>query len=110
MKAKHILFISSWYPNRNNTTHGIFNRYFAEAVSLYNTVSVLHVCSDASLQQTFNIVPENEAGIRTATVYYRKITARMPVISALQKRNRVLKAFRLGYDHLFQGKNKPDLI
>src|SRR6478672_5101254 len=100
MKSKHILFISSWYPNRNNTTHGIFNRYFAEAVSLFNKVSVIHVCSDENLKNDFELVPEEDR-IRTVTVYYKKVTSPLPVIAPLQKRKKILEAFSKGYSYLF---------
>src|SRR5436853_6597560 len=106
---KHILFISSWYPNRNDPTHGIFNQHFAEAASLYNNISVLHVCSDENLKTEFEFVEENKNKIFTLTVYYKKIKSGFPFLSALKKKNRVIKAFELGYEKLFK-KGKLDLI
>lgn len=107
---KHILFISSWYPNRQNPTHGIFNRFFAEAVSLYNKVSVLHVVSDENLQNDMECEESFENNILTLTVYYRKITSTIPVWSQLKKRSKVLEAFDLGYERLIRKAGKPDLI
>ena len=107
---KHILFISSWYPNRNNPTHGIFNRYFADAASLRSQISVLHVCSDDQLKANFECVESNENGILSVTVYYRKIKSRFPLVSHLLKRKKVLQAFDLGYQQLMQKVSKPDLI
>jgi glycosyltransferase involved in cell wall biosynthesis len=107
---KHILFISSWYPNRQDPTHGIFNRYFADAVSLYNKVSVIHICSDENLEQEFECIESTENNIVTLTVYYKKVTSSFPVISQLQKKNKVLKAFDLAYDTLEKKAGKPDLI
>lgn len=107
---KHILFISSWYPNRNNPTHGIFNRYFADAAALYDQISVLHVCSHEQLKSDFECVESIENGILSMTVYYRKVNSRFPIISHLLKRKKVLQAFDLGYQQLMQKVSKPDLI
>ncbi|MBL7931427.1 MAG: glycosyltransferase [Bacteroidia bacterium] len=108
--SKHILFISSWYPNRNDPTHGIFNRHFAEAASLQHKVTVLHVTSDASLDKKFEIVEEDLAGIRTITVYYKKVKTGFPVFSQFIKRKRLITAFDKGYEILKHGSGTPDLI
>ncbi|WP_317898744.1 glycosyltransferase [Aurantibacillus circumpalustris] len=107
---KHILFISSWYPNRQDSTHGIFNRFFAEAASLYNKVSVLHVCSEENLKSNFECVESYENNIRTVTVYYKKIASRFPLFSQLKKKRKVLEAFDMGYDLLIKKEGKVDLI
>jgi glycosyltransferase involved in cell wall biosynthesis len=107
---KHILFISSWYPNRNNPTHGIFNRYFANAAALYNKVSVLHVCSDEAISSEFEFVESIENDIVTLTVYYKKIPSSFPLISEIKKHNRVIRAFELGYGKLIAKTGKPVLI
>jgi glycosyltransferase involved in cell wall biosynthesis len=107
---KHILFISSWYPNRNNPTHGIFNRHFAEAASLYNNISILHVCSDENLKAEFEFTEENKNDIFTLTVYYKKIKPRFPFFSAFKKKTRVTRAFEFGYEKLLTKRRTPDLI
>lgn len=107
---KHILFISSWYPNRSNPTHGIFNLYFARAVSLYNKVTVIHVSSEADLKKDFETEISSENKITSVHVYYKKIKSSLPFISALIKKNRVLKAFDLAYDLVLTKAGKPDLI
>lgn len=107
---KHILFISSWYPNRSNPTHGIFNLYFARAVSLYNKVSVIHVSSEADLRSDFETEISSENKITTIQVYYKKVQSSIPFISHLTKKKRVIKAFDLAYDHLVDKAGKPDLI
>jgi glycosyltransferase involved in cell wall biosynthesis len=102
---KHILFISSWYPHRNNLTHGIFNRYFAQAVSLYNKVSVLHVCSDKTLEQEMEFVTSNDGGVQTLHVYYKPVSFLRP----FKKYRTILRAYREGYKRLFPA-TKPQLI
>jgi L-malate glycosyltransferase len=106
----HILFISSWYPNRQNITHGIFNRFFADAAALYNKVSVLHVCSDETLKTEFECVISEDNNISTVTVYYKKVASRLPFFSQIQKKKLVLRAFDLGYEMLLKKEGKPDLI
>lgn len=107
---KHILFISSWYPNRTNPTHGIFNRYFADAVALYAKVSVLHVCSDDTLKEDFESVESTDNGIKTVTVYYKKVNSVIPLFSQLKKRSRVIQAFERGFELILSKVGRPDLI
>lgn len=108
-KQKHILFISSWFPNRNNPTHGIFNREFAKAAALYNKVSVLHVCSDDNLSSETEFVESTENNIYSLIVYYKKIKA-LPLIDLILKRKKVLKLFDAGFSKLTSQVGKPDLI
>jgi L-malate glycosyltransferase len=109
-KKHHILFISSWYPNKNDPTHGIFNTYFAQAAAINNKVSVLHVCSSKTLSTDFECVAYNENGIETLIVYYKKIQSSFSFISLLIKRNKILKAYNLGYKKLTEKVGIPDLI
>jgi L-malate glycosyltransferase len=109
-KKKHILFICSWYPNRNNPTHGIFNEYLANAASLYNQVTVLHVCSDDNATSDFELEESIETDLNTLIVYYRKVRLKFPLLSQLVRRKRMLKAYEKGYDRLTQGGGRPDLI
>lgn len=106
---KHILFISSWYPNRNNPTHGIFNRYFAEAAALDHKVSVLHVCSDENIADT-ELEWQEKDNITTLVVYYKKIKTRLPLLAQLQKRKALLHAFDLGFEKLVEKTGMPDLV
>jgi L-malate glycosyltransferase len=109
-RKKHILFISSWYPNRNNPTHGIFNYNFASAASLYHIVSVIHVCSEANLTGDFEVVSSNEQQVLSIIVYYKKVNVSIPLISHFVKWRKQLKAYKLAYSILLQKLSKPDLI
>jgi glycosyltransferase involved in cell wall biosynthesis len=110
MPAKHILFISSWYPNRSNPAHGIFNRHFARAAAINNKVSVLHVCSDESVKKGFEFVNSNDRDIWTLHVYYKKASTRIPLLSPLLKLRRLIKAYGLGYRKIVSERGSPDLI
>lgn len=106
----HILFISSWYPTRNHLTHGIFNRYFAEAVSALHEVTVIHVSSEDKPKQDFEVVQTKEGNLHSIHVYYKKVRSNLPGISAFIKRKRYLKAFELGYNTLLLHRSQPQLI
>ena len=106
----HILLIPSWYPNRNNPTHGIFNTVFARAAALHNNVSVLHVCSDDRMRKHLEIVESSENNIHTFIVYYKKIKNLLPGISQLLKRNQLIRGFEAGYQRVIDSSGKPDLI
>jgi L-malate glycosyltransferase len=107
---KHILFISSWYPNRSNPTHGIFNLYFARAASLYTKVSVIHVCSEVHLKADFETEITEENNITTIQLYYKRVTTCFPLISQFIKKKRVTAAFDKAYDLLESKLGRPDLI
>jgi glycosyltransferase involved in cell wall biosynthesis len=107
---RHILFVSSWYPTKTNPTHGIFNRYFAEAVALTHKVSVLHVVSVNEQAADVEMEEAQEAGINTLRVYYRKVNSRLPGLSQLQKMRRLTSAFDTGFEKLVALWGKPDLI
>jgi L-malate glycosyltransferase len=106
----HILFVSSWYPVRSNPTHGIFNRYFAEAVSRYCRVSVLHVASENGIHNSPEIASTNEENLFTATVYYRKTSIPIPLLSHYLKYRRARKAFLTGYSHILRKQGKPVIM
>lgn len=105
----HIVFISSWYPNRNDPTHGLFNKVFAKAAAQHHKVSVLHVCSDDHLKNETEIVEEETEGIYTCTVYYKKVTGSSP-FAQLYKRHRFLNAWHTGYEKLTQVRGAAHLI
>lgn len=107
---KHILFISSWYPNRNNPSHGIFNRYFAEAASLHQKVSVLHICSDEHMNSDTELTESTEQGIYTVILYYKKINHPLPLLSQFLKRRKLFELFDAGYKKIIREAGQPDLI
>jgi glycosyltransferase involved in cell wall biosynthesis len=107
---KHILFISSWYPSAADPTLGIFNRYFALAAAEFNKVSVLQVSSEPELTSQFKLHAESEQNIAAYFVNYKKVNARIPFLSSLWRRHKVIQAFELGFQKLMKEQGKPDLI
>lgn len=106
----HILFISSWYPNKTNPTHGIFNKDFVKASSLNNNVSVIHVCSDENL---INVDYETESffdeNIFNYFVYYKKIKSNS-LFSNYLKLKKTKQYFEIGYKKITEQYGKPDII
>jgi glycosyltransferase involved in cell wall biosynthesis len=107
---KHILFISSWYPSEQDPTLGIFNRYFASAASLYNTVSIIHVISAKGMSGDLETECSNDEGMVMITVKYRKVEGGLSLIRGIKKRKRVLTAFEVGYQKLVNTAGEPDII
>lgn len=106
----HILFISSWYPNRNDSTHGIFNQHFVQAASRYHKVSVLHVCFDKNIHQNRELVSPTVNGVFTQYVYIQKVRTRIPFLSQWLKRLRLLNAYEEGFQLLIKERGIPQLI
>lgn len=46
-----VLFLSAWYPNRNDNMFGLFVRKHAEAVGLFADVACLYVVSDKNIDK-----------------------------------------------------------
>ncbi|MCW3124865.1 MAG: glycosyl transferase group 1 [Bacteroidetes bacterium] len=44
-----VFFVCSWFPNRVSKSEGFFLKHYAEAISLYNDVTVFYVGEDTSL-------------------------------------------------------------
>ena len=100
-----ILFVSSWFPNRVQPTHGTFVQMHAEAASLYADVFVLHVCFDTlKNNDKFETVQEIRNGINTIIVYVN------PASTVLQKYVRYFSAYRKGLKMVCVKYGKPDII
>lgn len=69
---KHILFLTSWYPDRVLIDNGDFIQRHAQAVSLLNDVTVLHAIKDKNLKdKNFEIHIEEQKGLREIIVYFK---------------------------------------
>ena len=106
----HILFVSSWYPNKNKPLHGIFNYYFAQVAALQNKVSVLHVSADASQQAEAVTEVINEPGLFTLQVYYKKVQHNLPIISNWLRLRKLKQGYKNGFAQLVAKNGMPSLI
>jgi len=65
---KHILFLSSWYPNRVQPTNGNFIQKHAEVASLTNHVSVINIQPDQRVNK-IEISRNKVENLQTIIVY-----------------------------------------
>ena len=110
-KKSKVLFISSWYPNRNNPSHGIFIKRHAEAVGLFHSIAVIHACPDANIiKGNFEIEESERNNVLSVVVYYKKVDFYFPPVSHLLKFYRYVKAHFIAYNRVLGKMNKPDLL
>ncbi len=69
-KKKNILYLSSWYPNHNDPTLGIFVRRHALSASQYCTITVVHASSSKNCIQAQTQISESE--IKEVIIHYPK--------------------------------------
>ena len=99
-QKKHILFLSSWFPNRTHPTLGNFVQRHAEAVAQLAEVSVLYLVKDPTCL-TIECEETIENSVRIFRVYYPS--------NGLFFRNR-RKALRAGMHQLLTKCKSPDII
>lgn len=102
-----VLFISAWYPHRNDVMSGLFVRKHAEAASLYNKVAVLYVVVDKNIDK-IEITSNTNNNITEIIVYYpgshRKVFRRIEILMNF------VKAYVKGFHLLHSMWGKPDIL
>lgn len=82
-KRYNILFISSWYPCKNNKFSGNFVRRHAQAISIYANIWVVHVCF---YERTKEYIDYNYTdGVHETILYLPRKQNPIPIISLLYK-------------------------
>jgi glycosyltransferase involved in cell wall biosynthesis len=110
-KRFKVLFIASWYPNKEHPVSGIFIKRHAVAVSKYCEVAVLHVHL-GSIDESIDVEEEN--GILVVRVY-RKISThphrlRRDISNQSAQYLGNLQGASIGYDIICKKFGKPDLV
>ena len=95
-----VLFISSWYPNKEEPTNGNFVQRHAESVSHLHNVEVLHCIGTFNQEEEYRIEDRIINNIRTLVVYYKN--------SENPFRNFVRRM--LGYKKGFSRLNRPNIV
>ena len=103
MKRKKILFLSSWYPVKNNPTHGIFVQRHAEAVSMFHEVYVLYVYGAEE-----HVYEEKKIRSETFTEHYIQFDRREK--NAYQKYKIQKQIYYQAFNKLLSEWGKPDVI
>lgn len=108
---KHILFLSSWFPNRVKDTLGNFVERHAVASSLYNKVSVLYVCFDPQLKEKrYDVIVKNELNLNQIIIYIKEPTTRQAFIRNTARTILFLRAYFKGYKLIIKNFGQIDLI
>ncbi len=111
MGKLHILFLASWYPNRNAPALGNFIQRHAQAAALHHTVSVIHLCAGNELEEgKYEIEETHHGNLHEYGVYYGKVRSRLPVISQLKRRSAYRDAVQAAAKLAAEKNGKPDLL
>ena len=78
MERLKVLFLTSWYPTKDQPVSNVFVREHAKAVQLYNDVIVLHYAgADSSIKTLWRIEKETDEavadGIPTYRIWYKPL-------------------------------------
>lgn len=101
----HVLFISSWFPDRCHPFNGNFVIKHAEAVALFNEVSFISVTnnplydkSNLSISPSINLVEK----------VYKKCT--LPVLGVLVNGIRVIASYLKAFDQIRNERGTPNIV
>lgn len=100
MQKPNVLFISSWYPSREHPTLGNFVQRHAEAINPFANIFVVYVVSSESINKPFEIDYEEISGVKTTTVYYKKVTTKISYLASFYKLRKFKKGYELGINHI----------
>ena len=98
-----VLFISQWYPHRNDAMFGLFVRKHAEAVARFCEVQVLYIQSDTSINRT-EIVQNRMGNLTETIVYYPESKA------GWLKLYYFIKSYLRGYKLVSKNGFIPDIV
>lgn len=106
-KKLHILFVASWYPNRNQPVLGNFIQRHAQAVSALHNVSVVAAFSSAE----HSCVDENHAGnLSEFVAHYPKLKEGDRVLSKVRKVKAYRRAMKDMIERSIAKHGPPDII
>lgn len=102
-----VLFLSAWYPNRNDAMFGLFVRKHAQAVALYAEVAVLYVVADNKIKN-YDIIEQKIDGVNELIVYY-PVHGNGYFFKICQLFN-YLRAYYIGIKLIHKSWGKPSII
>jgi glycosyltransferase involved in cell wall biosynthesis len=103
---KKILWLASWYPNREDPFDGDFIQRHAQAAALYNDIHVIVVKESKSVESMEIDTSESE-GLKEQVIYYK---AKSGVLSGLNKQLKWRKVYLSAIKEYIKVYGKPDLI
>ncbi|ADQ78960.1 glycosyl transferase group 1 [Paludibacter propionicigenes WB4] len=102
-----VLFLSQWYPHRNDQMFGLFVQKHAEAASLFCQIKVLYVQSDASITD-FETEIKEQNNLSEIIVYYP--AKKQNLLSKILNTINYYRAYWKGYKIIYSDDFKPDII
>lgn len=99
-KRSNVLFLASWFPNKNHQTVGNFIQRHAELANNLANIDVLFATAVTDQKERFQIEHTLENNVRITRVYYKRIKHRIPLIHSFLKFKRYQNAMRLGAESL----------
>src|SRR6476620_3050755 len=106
MERKKILWLASWYPNKNDAFDGDFIQRHARAAAIHNDIHVIYVgeaVQEQPVSEDWNFV----TGLTEQFVYFRKSGG---FLSGLRKQNRWQQNFRRAIRSYISKNGQPDAI
>lgn len=103
----HILFLTKWYPNKNDVQLGVFIRKHAKAVSEYCKVSVLYVWGDYNLNKSPVLEEHKNGNFSETIIYYQRNNGAFKLLINLYL---YIKHVFIGYHYILKKYGKVDLI
>jgi glycosyltransferase involved in cell wall biosynthesis len=107
----HILYLSSWYPNRKDPTLGIFVKRHAEAAAEINKVTLLHACVDTDMGEgEFRIEKTEKGQFRELLVSYGASHSKIGFIRRLKNYQYKKRFYHFGLEKVLEWAGQVDLI
>ena len=103
----HILFLASWYPNRNQPVLGNFIAQHANAAALHHKVSVV---AAFSVDNNPEVQATEKGNVSEFVAHYTKIKSSLPIISSIRKAKAYKSALRETIALAIQKNGKPDIL
>src|SRR6266404_272708 len=108
-KRLTVLFITNWYPTREEPTRAVWVREYAKAVRLYDDVAVLHSAGpDLDLKRLWRLEEETGEGLREGIPTYR-VSYRPSPVPGTSYFAYAWSLFR-AFQHLVRHGVRPDII
>ena len=99
----NVLFISLWYPHRQDDMLGLFVQKHADAVSLYANVRVIYIQPETQIKD-FELITNRYKQVKQLYVYYPTGNGK------LSKTINYLRAYRKAFDELKKENWEPDIV
>lgn len=109
MGSLKVLFITTWYPSKEQPVGGVFVREHAKAVRLCNDVVVLHCAvKNSNLKGLWRIEQDTDESINEGIPTWRVCRRRLP-IRIISYFNFIWSILR-GFQHIVSTGFRPDII